>query len=103
MEKQIGLFKLVTGEEIIAEYEVNEFFYTFKAPRKVFIAQTGPKEFGVKLMAWMLGNPDGEFPVAAAHVVTPTEQMTELLRNGYLKETSPIDLSATAPTTLVTP
>lgn len=103
MDKQIGLFKLITGDEIVAEYVVNEYFYTFKAPRKVFIAQTGPKEFGVKLMGWMLGNVDGEFQIAAAHVVTATEQLSEVLRNGYLKETSPIDLSATAPTTLVTP
>ncbi len=103
MDKQIGLFKLVTGEEVVAEYQVNEFFYTIKAPRKVFIAQTGPKEFGVKLMAWMLGNQDGEYQIQAAHIVVATEEISEILRNGYLKETSPIDLSAVPPATLVTP
>ena len=106
MEKTIGLFKLVTAEEVIAEYEVNEFFYTLKAPRRIYAGQVGGTNekpiFGTKMIAWMLGNIDGEFQIAASHVVAATEEIADLLKKGYLKETSPLDLSAVPSSTIVT-
>jgi hypothetical protein len=100
-EKQIALFKLFTGEEVIAEYKNDGEFYVLKQPRKVFLAQMPDRTYGVKMMPWIIGNPDGVFPVHSGHVVTVSPTPTEQLLNGYLSETSGLDLSAAAPKTIV--
>jgi len=101
MDKTIGLFKMINGDEVVAEYEVNEFFYTLKAPRRILLIPAGPNELIKKLIAWMIGNPNGEFTVQAAHILTASEEMVDELKNGYLKETSPIDLSAVPPASII--
>jgi hypothetical protein len=102
MDKQLGLFKLVNGDEVVAEYGVNEYFYTFKAPRRILLIPAGPSELVKKLIAWMTGNPNGEFTVQAAHIITATDEMQDELKQAYLKEVSPIDLSQATPTSIIT-
>lgn len=102
MEDRVtALFKLISGEEVIAEYKTDNEFYILKQPRKVFLAQQG-SSFGVKLMPWVIGNPDGVFPIHSSHVITCSPDASKELVQGYLGETSSIDLSATAPKSIIT-
>lgn len=101
-EKLIALFKLVSGEEVLSEYKLDEEFYILKAPRRVFVAQMpGNQGMGVKMMPWIVGNPDGAFPVGSHHVLTVSADVEEQLKAGYLQQTSPIDLSQSAPAKLI--
>jgi hypothetical protein len=50
----------------------------------------------------MTGNPNGEFTVQAAHIITATDEMQDELKQAYLKEVSPIDLSQATPTSIIT-
>ena len=99
--KEIALFKLLSGEEVIAEYKTDGEFYVFKSPRKVFIAQVGPNQFGVKLAPWIVGNVNGVFPVHSAHVVTVSAEVAEELKTGYISETTGLDLSQTVSTKII--
>jgi hypothetical protein len=103
MEKTVALFKLISGEELIAEYKSDGEFYVLKSPRKVFVQQTSQTTFGVKVAPWLVGAPDGVFPVHAGHILTVCAEPNPELVAGYLKETSPIDLSATAPKSIIAP
>jgi hypothetical protein len=101
MSSEIGLFKLISGEEVITEFKLGEQdsdlagYYFFQAPRRIYVAQVAPNQFGIKLAPWVVGNPDGAFPVHTSHILTVTDQVTEELKNGYKSETSPLDLSQT--------
>lgn len=99
-ENQYAIFKLISGEEVVTEYKIDDHFYIFRKPRKVVImpVQGG---FGIKLLPWVAGNPDGVFPIPSDHVMTVSIEMTEHILAGYKKETSPLDLSATTPTSIV--
>jgi hypothetical protein len=100
-DNQIGLFKLITGDEVIAQYVSDGDFYVLKQPRKVFLAQMPGGGIGVKLMPWIIGSPDGIFPVHSGHTVTVCAEPSEQLVNGYISETSGLDLSAAAPKSIV--
>lgn len=104
-EKQVALFKLMTGEEVLAEYTMDDEkapeYYLLKAPRRVFIQQVGPSQFGIKMSPWIVGHPDGVFPIHSTHVVTVSVEMESQLKDGYLQQTSPIDLSASAASTKI--
>lgn len=100
--EDIALFKLVTGEELIAQYKVDEGFYFLKAPRKIVLAQLGPNQVGPKMFPWLLGNHNGIFPVVSTFVVTVSAEIEdENLKNAYVQETTGIDLSQAAPSKLI--
>lgn len=98
-DKDIGLFKMVSGEEIISEYKVGgeemPDYYLIRAPRLLFLAQVSQTEVGIKMRPWIIGNSDGVFPVHSAHILTVSNEIPEAIKAGYMKETSPLDLSAT--------
>lgn len=94
-ERQIAVFKLITGEEVVAEYKIDEQFYVLKQPRRIVLQQTGPTTVRPNLVQWMIGNPEGVFPVNSGHVVTVSAEIEESLRKGYIAQTSVIDQSQT--------
>lgn len=97
---EIALFKLLTSEEVIAEYTIDD-LYLLKAPRRLFASPTPDGGMGVRMMPWIIGNPDGVFPIHASHVVSVSAEMSDQLKNGYIKETTGIDMSATTPTKII--
>lgn len=100
-DAQIGLFKLISGEEIVTEYTSDEQFYLFRAPRKIVLVQVSPTEARPRLMPWMIGDSNGTFPVYSGHVITPSATMDESLKTAYLQDVSGLDLSATTPKKIV--
>ncbi len=99
-EKQIALFKLVSGEEVISEYKNDEQFYVLKAPRKIYLERT-PQGVFRKMGPWIVSVPDGVFPVMSHHVMTVSSEMDEDILKGYISQTSVIDQSQVASTNLV--
>lgn len=100
-ETNIALFKLISGEELITEYKADGEFYVFKAPRKIVLMQVSATEVKPRLMAWVIGNQDGVFPVHSGHVMTVSAELDEGLKNAYLAQFSALDLSAKKSTKLV--
>ena len=102
-DKQIGIFKLITGEEVIAEFKNDNDMYILRKPRLVFLQQVGPTQFATKIRPWIISCIDGIFPLHVSSVITVgTEtEIEESLKNGYIAETSGLDLSQAAPTKLV--
>lgn len=96
-EDTIGLFKLISGEEVVSKYVNDGEFYVLNQPRRVYVAaMPGNQGMGVKLMPWIVGLPDGTFPVHSAHVLTVSATIEEGLMAGYKQQISPIDLSQAA-------
>lgn len=92
----IGLFKLITGEEIVTEFNAIEGHPTdveFVKPRKMMIVPASPTEFGVRMIPWLIGDPDGTFPISLSNIVAMSEA-PEKLQIGYLKETSNIQIAS---------
>lgn len=94
--RDIGVFKLTTGEELISEYAVDENMkdlYVLRKPRLVYLQPIAQNKFALRLKPWIDSQPDGIFPVYAGHVLTVSVEIDESLRNGYIAETTGIDMS----------
>jgi hypothetical protein len=92
--ESIGLFKLTTGEEIIAEYndDSNETF-TLTAPRSV-IPQRG-KDGGIviNIGPWFFSAPDESFIMSKSHVLAFTDTVEKGLRDAYFTNTSGLQIA----------
>lgn len=93
----ITCFKLTTGEEIIANVVHRlEDYYLLAKPRVLIAQQTGPKELGIVAMVpWMFCDPDGKHKLYTQFIMgEPDQQLPKDLEDGYLKETSGIEIAA---------
>ncbi len=100
-DKQIGVFKLITGEELISEFVIDKDMYVLRKPRQVYLMQVGPNQFGLKIRPWVVSNENGTFPLHVSSVITVSSEIEESLKNGYITETSGIDMSQATPQKLV--
>lgn len=101
-DQTIAVFKLITGEELVAEYKNDGEFYILKAPRKIVLMPVGPGQFVPKLMPWFVSCADGVFPIHSGHVVSVAAQgIDEKLFTAYQTEISGIDLSAATPKSII--
>ena len=99
--KEIGVFVLVSGIEIIAEYTADKEFYLLKQPRRIIGQPAGPNKISIGLVPWVMSNPDGIFPVHSGHVVTVTAKIEDNILTNYFSQTTGIDMSAASSGNLV--
>lgn len=94
-KETIGLFKLTSGEEIVAEYE--ETFDAFKltAPRAILLGRT-PQGLQLQLGPWILSEQDDEYTVGKQHIVTFNLDISPQLTDAYLSNTSGLDVQSNA-------
>lgn len=93
----IKCFKLTTGEEIIADQVASVHdYYRLAKPRVLVAQQTGPRTVGVVAMVpWMFCDPDGQHRLYKQFVIgEPHQSLPKDLEDGYLKETSGIEIAA---------
>lgn len=100
-EQQVALFKLISGDELVTEYKADGEFYVLRAPRKIVLIQANATTVKPHLMAWMIGNANGVFPIHSSHVLTVSAEMDDGLKKKYISDITGLDLSATKPTKLV--
>ena len=83
--------KLSTSEELVARVvERKEDSIVLDRPLAIGLVQ-GPQGVNVQLIPFMASNQDGEITVSNNHIVAETTPTKEL-EDGYLQQTSPIDL-----------
>lgn len=92
----IGLFKLTSGEEVVATFSGIEGHPTdvlLSKPRKMMLMPTGPSSFDIRMLPWIIGHVDGEFPVSLGNVMTMIEAPAKL-EELYTKQVSQIALAS---------
>lgn len=95
VEDKIGLFKLTSGEEIIAEYveTINQF--TLAKVRAILLGRT-QTGLTLQLGPWILSEQDAEYSIDKSHIVTYNLKVSPQLAEAYLKNTTGIDVLTNA-------
>lgn len=94
-DDKIGLFKLVSGEEIVAKYEDGANTFTLKAARAILLGRT-PQGLTLQLGPWILSEQDSEYVIDKNHVLTYNLKVSPQLGDAYLKNTTGIDIQTNA-------
>jgi hypothetical protein len=90
---EITLFKLVSGEEIIATVsDKNDTRYVASKAMAIGVVQTGPQQYGLQLYPFLKGSPDGEFELQA-HAVMGSMPTPPDLERSYISQTSGIEIA----------
>lgn len=95
IEDKIGLFKLTSGEEIVAEYEENQNVFTLSKARAILLGRT-PQGLTLQLGPWILSEQDAEYTIDKNHIVTYNLNISPQLTEAYLKNTTGIDVLTNA-------
>lgn len=91
IKREIKVFKLLSGEEIIAHTYCTYFSWTLEKPRAVIMAPGPQGTVGVGIVPWIASNVDGTFKVNDSHIITTTDP-NENLKTEYLQQTTGIQL-----------
>lgn len=94
----IVLYKLSTGEEIIARIEEErDSAIVLSSVRTIMIQPTGDGRIGIALMPFMAGAADNKIRVYTRSIVSVTDdEIPKQIEDMYLQQTSGIDLSSGA-------
>lgn len=91
----IGVFKLVTGEEVIAKFDPALETYSLSNPRVLTPVQTGQGQFAIALVPWFVGIPDAKnITIRKADVIAHIPSVPKALEDNYLQQTSGLDLTS---------
>lgn len=95
---KIVLFKLTTGEEIIAKQVDNHGNkVVLNDVRALVIQPQGNGHFGIAMVPWLAGSPDGEVELDLSNVLaTPLKGAPKHLEDAYLQQTTGIDLAGSS-------
>ena len=87
--------KISSGEELVAEVVEKPASYeecwTLKAPRMLMMQPTGPGQFGIAIVPYSSGSPDGEHKVRDRHVIS-TCDAPDKLEKAYIENVSNIQI-----------
>ena len=100
MSDEIQCFKLKSGEEMITRIvSSEENHFVLDRPRVLVAQQTGPNQLGIVAMVpWMFSDPDGEILLYKDQIAGELRRdVPKALEDGYLKETSGIELATSLP------
>jgi hypothetical protein len=90
------MFKALNGEEVVAHLiEDTEQEVTIEKAR-VLATQQNPNDPGtmsVGLIPWFVGAPDETVTISKAHIFATVKVIPMTLQDGYIQQTSSIDLS----------
>lgn len=103
---EVKVFKIVTGEEVVAELVSQRFVsdanvpekivsYSIRRPHTLQFQQVAPGQIGLAFVPWVLSNPSiEELKVPASAVIIPPFDADPQVERQYLEQTSGISLSA---------
>lgn len=91
----IGLFKLTSGEEIVAEYTEGTNVFTLSKARAILLGRTA-QGLTLQLGPWILSEQDAEYTIGKNHIVTYNLKISPQLTEAYLKNTTGIDVLTNA-------
>lgn len=102
MNKGIKSFKLVGGDEIVAEIVRTELGtrsqnWVIKRPLAIKFQPMGQGQIGLALVPWTLSNPTIEELCLNEKAVIAQYEPSATVERQYLQQTSGIELSATSP------
>ena len=92
--QKIGIFKMVTGEEIITKYtcDTGTEHYYFERPQMVTMTQTQTGHVGLQLIPWIKSAPDETVRVAFIHTAGDEIEAPKEFEDAYLQTVSGIEL-----------
>jgi hypothetical protein len=94
MSRELALFKLVSGEEVIATVlEQKETYYVLKDVRTFIVIPNGQQSYALDIVPLLRGEPDGEMTLFR-HAVTGTCKVSADLERAYLSRTSGIEIAS---------
>lgn len=99
MSREIKLYKLVTGEEIIGglqsyEWEKSD-SVTLSKVRVMLMQPMGQGQMSIAMIPWMVGAPDSDIVIYKRNIAgEPHGSLPTQLVNGYLSNTSGLDLTS---------
>ena len=87
------LFKLTSGEEVIAEALSTEGdAWRVKQPLMLMMQQTEGGGLGTAILPYSSGDPEGEHKILADHIVSHAIKVPAALEKAYIERTSKIQL-----------
>ena len=93
----IRIFKLVTGEEVIAKALSSPSepgSWTLKNPRVLVAQPTGNGQMGIAMIPWIVAAPDHSVKIREKDIVgDPISNLPKQVEDGYLSQTSGIALA----------
>lgn len=98
--QNIGLFKLTSGEEIVAQYIETEYTYVIKAARAILLARDSTG-LTLQLGPWILSEQNSEYVINKLHVVTTNLKISPKLEKAYLENVTGVKIETNA-TKLIT-
>jgi len=92
---EIKLFKMNTGEEIIAKVVKQDGdMLTLASPRVLMAQQVQSGQVGIAMIPWLMGAPDMDIQISVEDVVgIPVGDLPKQLSDGYLQQTTGIALA----------
>lgn len=92
----VTLFKLVSGEEILAtiveDRPPSSNIIHVKKARGIAVVQTGPQQYGLQLFPFLKGAPDEEFELYCQSIIGQLPAPDDLERS-YISQTSGIEIA----------
>jgi hypothetical protein len=91
----IVIFKLVSGEEIIATVDgtsTTQNTVTVSKARAMAVVQTGPQTYGLQLIPFLKGAPDEEFELSVTAIMGRLDAPMDIERS-YISQTSSIEIA----------
>ena len=92
----ITIFKLVSGEEIIATVDDSRVSPTsvfVSKARALHIVQTGPQSYGLQLVPFLKGAPDDEVELLNQSIMGKVVSTPADIERSYISQTSSIEIA----------
>lgn len=93
----IGLFKLISGEEIVAEWvgeDSNSF--TLKAARAILLGRDAKGGLSLQLGPWILSEQNSEYTINKNHLLTYNLKVSAALVSAYLQNVTGLTVATNA-------
>jgi hypothetical protein len=91
----VTIFKLVSGEEIIATVDdtrVTPTTISVSKARSMAVVQTGPQTYGLQLIPFLKGAPDEDFELSVSAIMGRLDAPSDIERS-YISQTSSIEIA----------
>lgn len=95
LQDNIGLFKLVSGEEIVSKYQESLNIFTLTAARAILLGRT-TQGLTLQLGPWILSEQNADYIVDKEHILTYNLKVSPQLVEAYLKNTTGLDVQTNA-------
>lgn len=93
----IGLFKLTSGEEVVAEVVAEDSSHVvLKAPRAILLGRDTKGGLSLQLGPWILSEQNSEYWIGNQHIVTCNMKVSPQLIDAYLSNVSGLTVKSNA-------